>query len=97
MDTNRGIWRMRGLSSATKGLVGGGANVVVGDDRLYGVVQTETTGTTLATPPTRPFVAEKSLSSSQIPLFVSITIARLLHYLRIHTPHTAYIGGNLTS
>ena len=36
-------------------------------------------------------------SSSQIPLFVSITIARLLHHLRIYTPHTAYIGGNLTS
>ena len=26
-----------------------------------------------------------------------ITIPRLLHHLRIHTPHTAYIGGNLTS
>jgi len=39
----------------------------------------------------------KASSSSQIPLFVSITIARLLHHLRIYTPHTAHIGGNLTS
>ena len=39
----------------------------------------------------------KASSSSQIPLFVSITIARLLHYLRNHTPHTSYIRGNLTS
>jgi len=50
-----------------------------------------------AIPPTRHFVAEKAFSSSQIPLFVSITITRLLHYLRIHTPHIAYIGSNLTS
>ena len=39
----------------------------------------------------------KASSSSQIPLFVFITIAHLLHDLRIQTPHTAYIGGNLTS
>ena len=39
----------------------------------------------------------KASSSSQIPLFVFITIARILHYLRINTPHTAHIWGNLTS
>jgi len=39
----------------------------------------------------------KASSSSQIPLFVFITIARILHYLLTYTPHTAYIGDNLTS
>jgi len=38
----------------------------------------------------------KASSSSQIPLFVSITIACLLHHLRIQTPLTAHICGNLS-
>ena len=41
-------------------------------------------------------ITPSTSSSSQIPLFVFITIARLLHYLRNQTPHTAHIWGKLT-
>ena len=61
---------------------------------LFSQQITEDVPTSFATPLKSP---RKTSSSSQIPLFMFITIPRLLYYLRINSPHTSHIWGNLTS